>query len=123
MDKALANVTNMEDKPRKMMKLKKLEEVLPRLKERDLEKVSRLYKDQTGVGCDGYHPTVPLGLNKKETRGEIVEFLVKVEQSGRWPQQACTTMLFLIPNNVTSERPIALKPTLMRWGEARVFAR
>ena len=34
--------------------------------------------------------------------------LEKVEQSGRWPQQACTTMFFLIPKNVTSERPIAL---------------
>ena len=112
----------MEDKPRKMMKLKKLEEVLPRLRERDLEKVSRLYKDQTGVGCDGFHPTIALGLNKKETRGETVEFLEKMEQSGRWPQQACTTMLFLIPNDVTNEKPIALKPTLMRWWEARVFA-
>ena len=35
----------------------------------------------------------------------------------RWPQQTCTTMLFLIPNNVTSERPIALLPTLIRWWE------
>ena len=39
-------------------------------------------------------------------------------QSGKWPQQACTTMFFLIPNNVTSERPIALMPTLIRWWEA-----
>ena len=31
----------------------------------------------------------------KETREEIVEFLKKVvEQSGKWPQQACTTMFF-----------------------------
>ena len=34
-----------------------------------------------------------------------VEFLEKVQQSGKWPQQVCTTMLFLIPENVTSERP------------------
>ena len=47
-----------------------------------------------------------------------MEFLVKVEQSGKWPQQACTTMFFLIQNNVTSERPIALMPTLLRWWEA-----
>ena len=38
--------------------------------------------------------------------------------SGRWPQQACTTMFFLIPKNVSSERPIALMPTLIRWWEA-----
>ena len=50
--------------------------------------------------------------------GEIVEFLEKVEQSGRLPQQACTTMFFLMPKNVTSERPIALTPTLIRWWEA-----
>ena len=53
----------------------------------------------------------------KETRGEIVEILEKVEQSGKWPQQACTTVFFLIPKNVTSERPIALMPTLIRCGK------
>ena len=47
-----------------------------------------------------------------------MEFLEKVEQSGKWPQQACTTLFFLIPKNVTSERPTALMPTLIRWWEA-----
>ena len=47
-----------------------------------------------------------------------MEFVEEVEQSGKWPQQACTTMFFLIPKNVTSERPIALMPTLTRWWEA-----
>ena len=61
---------------------------------------------QKGVGCDGFHPKVFLDVTK-ETRREIVEFLEKVEQSGKWPQQACTTMFFLIPMHVTSERPIA----------------
>ena len=42
----------------------------------------------------------------------------KVEESDRWPQQACTTMFFLIPKTVSSERPIALMPTLIRWWEA-----
>ena len=74
------------------------------------------------MGCDGFHAKVPPDLTK-ETRGEgvefldTVEFLDKVEQSGK-PQQACTTMFFLIPKNVTSERPIALMPTLIRWWEA-----
>ena len=31
---------------------------------------------------------------------------------------ACTSMFFLVPKNVTSERPIALMPTLIRWWEA-----
>ena len=82
------------------------------------KKVSRLYKAETGVGCDGFHPKVPLDLTE-ETRGEIVEFLEKVEQSGKWPQETCTTMFFLIPKNITSERPIALMPTLVRWWEAQ----
>ena len=97
--------------------MKECEEALPRLKEGDLDKASRLYKAKTGVGCDGFHPKVPLDLTK-EMRGEIVEFLEKVEQSGNWPHQACTTMFFLIPKNVTSERSIALIPMLIRWWEA-----
>ena len=91
-----------------MKNRRKLEEALPRLKECDLERASRLYKAKTGVGCDGLHPKVPLDLTK-ETGGEIVEFLEKVEQSGKWPQQACTT-IFLFPKNITSERPRALMP-------------
>ena len=84
--------------------MKNHEDALPRLKEGDLEKVSGLYKAKTGVGCDGVHPKVPLHLTK-ETRRKVVEFLEKVEQSGRWPQQACTAVFFLIPKNVTSPRP------------------
>ena len=104
----------VEDKPWKNEKLEKLEEALPRLEECGLEQLSRLYKAKTGVGCDGFHPKVPLDLTK-ETRREIVEFMEKVEQSVKWSQQACTTMFFLIPKNVTSERPTALTPTLIRW--------
>ena len=62
-------------------------------------------------------PKSPPGFDNKND-GKIVEFLEKVELSGRLPQQACTTMFFLMPKNVTSERPIALMPTLIRWWEA-----
>ena len=107
----------MEEKPWKNKEtLRSVEEALPRLKECHSEEVSRLYRAKTGVGCDGFHPKVPLDFTK-ETRGEIVEDLEKVEQSGKWLQQACTTMFFLIPKNVTSERPIAVMPTLIRWWE------
>ena len=98
----------MQDKPRVNEELRRCEEALPRLKEGDLEKASRMYKAKTGVGCD----------LTKETRGAIVEFFEKVEQSGRWPQQACTTMFFLIPKNVTSVRPMALMPTWIHLWEA-----
>ena len=109
-------IQSMQDKPWRNEELKECEEALSSLKEGDLEKASRLYKAKTGVGCDGFHPKVPLDLTK-ETKGEIVFFLRKVEQSGKRPQQASTTMFFLIPKNVTSERPIALMPTLIRWWE------
>ena len=84
-------------------------------------KVSRIYQGKTGVGCDGLHPKVPLDLTK-ETRVEVLEPLKSVEQSGRWPQQACTTMFFLIPKNISSERPIALMPMLVRMWEAKDFS-
>ena len=110
-------VQNMRNTPWRNEELEECEEALSRLKEGDLEKASRLYKAKTGVGCDGFHPKVLLDLTK-ETTGEIVEFLENVEQSDKWPQQACTTTFFLIPKNVTSEKPIALMPTLIRWWEA-----
>ena len=69
------------------------------------------------MGCDGFHPKVPLDLTKEST-GKVVEFLEKEEQSGKGPQQAFTTMFFLMPKNVTSERPIAIMPTLIRRWEA-----
>ena len=111
------DVQDLEDKPWKNEELKKSEEALPRLNECGLEKVSKLYKAKTGVWCDGFHSKVPLDVTN-ETRGEIVEFLEEVEQSAKWPQHACTTIFFLIPKNVTSERPSALLPTLIRWLEA-----
>ena len=37
-------------------------------------------------------------------------------ENGR--NKLCTTMFFLIPKNILSERPIALVPTLIRWWEA-----
>ena len=42
---------------------------------------------------------------------------VSLDLSVKWPQQACTTMFFGIPKNVTSERPIPPMPTLIRWWE------
>ena len=54
--------------------LKKLEEDLPRLQERGLMKAARAYKaTKTGVGCDGFHPKVPLDL-AVATRRQVVEF-------------------------------------------------
>ena len=97
--------------------MKRLEEALPRFKECDLEKGSRLYKAKTGVGCDGFHTKVPVDLTR-ETRGEVVEFLEQMQQRGNWPQQPCTTTFFLLPKNITSERPIVLMSTLIRWWEA-----
>ena len=97
-------VQNVEEKPRKNEALRRLEEELPRLKECHLEEASRLCKAKTRVGCDGFHPKVPWIQQKKQEEKSWI-FL-------------STTMFFLIPENVTSERPIALMPTLIRWWEA-----
>ena len=105
----------MEDKPWKNEELRQWEEALPRLKECELEKVSRVYRAKTGVGQDGFHPKVLLDLTK-ETRGEIVEFLEKVEQSGKWPQQTCTTMFFLMPQgSLESARSGEVAAEVPRW--------
>ena len=55
-------IQNMQNKPWRNDELKECEEAFPRLKEGDLEKASTstLYKAKTGVGCDGFHPKVPL---------------------------------------------------------------
>ena len=40
-------------------------------------------------------PESSVGLDHRNERSKI-EFLEKVEQSGKWPQQACTTMFIVI---------------------------
>ena len=92
-------VQDLKDKPWRNDELKDLEEDMSRLKESGLEKAARTCKAKT-------------------TSGEVVEFLVKVKQCGSLLQQACTMMFFLTPKDVTSERPIARMPTMVRWWEA-----
>ena len=105
------SVQNMEDEPWKKEELEKLEEALPRLKECELGKRSRLYKACTGAGSDGFHPMVHLDLTK-ETRGEVVHFLEKVEP---WKMAATSLHNDVLRDSeeVTSERPIALMPTFI----------
>ena len=89
---------------------------LPRSKKDDLEKASRLYKAKTGVGCDGFHPKSSFGLAK---RNERINCGILGHSGTEWLMAATsTTMFFLIPKNVTSEKPIALMPTLIRGWEA-----
>ena len=59
------SVQKVEDTPWKNEELKRLEEALPRLKESRFEEVSRLHKAKAGVGCDGFHPKVPLDLTNE----------------------------------------------------------
>ena len=82
------------------------EEKLPRLKA--LQKQRGATDPTAGIRCDGSHPKVLQTCQKK--RREVVKFLKNVGQCGTRPQQACTTMLFLISKNVRSERRIALLP-------------
>ena len=67
--------------------------------------------DWRGVGCDGFHPKVPLDL-ERETKGNVVEFL---EKGTVW-EMAATNLpsdVLLIPENLY-ERLIASMPTTKR---------
>ena len=91
--------------------------VLPRLKECDLKKGFEIVQDENRSGMRRLPPKSLLGLdrrNKRRNRGALREVGLK----WKWPQEACTTMFFLIPKNATSEIPIALMPALIRWWEA-----
>ena len=52
---------------------------------RRLGKGIKTVQGKSRSGMRWIHPKSPLDLTK-ETRGEIVEFPEKVEQSGKWPQ-------------------------------------
>ena len=82
------SVQDTGEKPWRHEGLRNFEKRLPQLKEESSERSARSCKATTGVGCDGFHPRVPFDL-PKESRGEVVKFLQKVEQCGKWPQQAC----------------------------------
>ena len=79
----------MQNKPWRNEELKEGEEALSRLKEGDLEKTKKHCTRQKQE-WDATDST-----RKFPWRGDVVEFLEKVVQSGKWPQQACTTMFFL----------------------------
>ena len=72
-----------------------------------------IYKAATGVGCDGFQPKIPLDLSR-ETRGILMEFFGE----GVTVWEMATTSLHddvlpdLIPKKITSERPIALLPSI-----------
>ena len=102
---------DLKDKPWRNEELLSSEEGMPRLREEGVESAARSYMADTV--CDQSSARL---VRSNEWKNWI--FLNKLVQCGRWPQQACTTMFLLIPKNVTSERPIALMPTLIRWWEA-----
>ena len=67
---------NLEDKTWENEELKKLEEALPRLKECDLDKASRLYKTDNRSGMRRLRPKSLLGFdkrNKRRNRGDLGE--------------------------------------------------
>ena len=76
-------VQNMQDKPWRNEELRRCEEALPRLREGDLEKASRMYKAKTRAGCDGLHPKIPLVL-AKETRLDLAKAFERVSLHVVW---------------------------------------
>ena len=78
----------MQDKPWRNEEVRNGEEALPRLKEGDVEKTSRLYKAKTGVGCDGFHPEASLGL---DTRNKRINCGIRRNSGAKW-QVAATSL-------------------------------
>ena len=65
----------------------------------------------------GFTQKLLLDLTEKGCR-MIIDILMNLEQCRLWLEQASATMFFLLPKNVTGERPIALlAPTLIWWLE------
>ena len=49
---------------------------MPRVEKSDFEKAAKSCKAKTGVGCDGFHPKVPLDIcesNKRRSGGILGE--------------------------------------------------
>ena len=65
------------------------------------------------MGLDGFHPWVPLD-HTDECCERLLSMLDEMEMAGKWPTNASTTLYFLMPKSITSERPIALLPTLVK---------
>ena len=90
----------MEDNPRKTRK---------RQRSGGIKRAASSYNASTGIGAECVHPKVSLDVSEALC-GEIVVFVMKLEQCGYWPVQNSTLLFFRFPKNVTSERPIALLP-------------
>ena len=59
---------------------------------------------------------VPLDFSAKCCE-RILPLLHNVEMAGKWQSNAGTTVSFFIPKSTTSQRPIAVLPTLTIWWE------
>ena len=73
------------------MEKRRIEEIrgsAAKAKECELEKELKLYNATTAVGCDGFHPKVPLDVTK-ETTGKVVD--VVGEGGAEW-KMAATSM-------------------------------
>ena len=96
LDSRHAETVYNKNKPLKDRALQDLEEAPPSMKAEELKRAASSYKantDVTDVGAEGFHPKAPLDV-RKETCGEMVVFLSKVEKCGHWPVQA-SSLLFL----------------------------
>ena len=105
---------NQKNKPwrNKEFKKKKLEEDLPRLKN-DLAKAAKNLRNKNRSRMRWLSAESSAGFDKRNTRGSGGI----LGEGGTGREKAATGLhndVLLIPKNVTSERPIALMPTMIR---------
>ncbi len=78
-----------------------------------------MFRIRTGVGSDGFHPRV-WALLSDAGASAILSFLMLVEASAIWPEQASWLLYYLIPKAGGGERPIGMMASLVRvWERLR----
>ena len=95
------------------------EEPLPPLSNDAFRERCDAFKLKTGIGSDGFHPKHWARLSETGVSA-IVSFLILVEGSLYWPEQASWQFYFLIPKTEGGLRPIGIMASLVRvWEQLR----
>ena len=92
------------------------EPALPLLDADAFTRTCKSFREQTGVGSDGFHPRVWGGLSAEGAR-TMVNFIKLVEDSMLWPNETAWIFYFLIPKLTGGLRPIGLMASFVRTWE------
>eukprot|EP00969_Alexandrium_andersonii_P309966 13698476-Alexandrium_andersonii.AAC.1 len=87
---------------------------MPELTSEALQSAIMAMPDKTGRGLDWWEPAVLKSL-PHQGLASLLDLYRRVESHALWPPQLLSVMVALLPKaDVSSDRPIALLPTLCR---------